>query len=192
MKIVTLILAGGKSSRMQKDKALLKINGTPLLTKIYHIAQQCTDQVYIMTPWAEKYASILPIHCNFIDESSSFQGGLMAFAKALNYIDSDWILLLACDLPFLTVNEIKNWINSLFNISENTIAFLPRNEKGWECLCGFYRRNCQDSLQQSIKAGNRSFQRWLNQEIVEELVVQNEQIFFNCNTPQDYEKVIKF
>lgn len=190
MKIVTLILAGGKSSRMQKDKALLDINGTPLLTKIYHIAEQCTDQVYVMTPWAKKYVSILPKDCNFIDELSSFQGGLIAFSEALNYFNADWVLLLACDLPFLTINEVKKWIHSLSNIPENVIAFLPRNEKGWECLCGFYRHNCQNSLQQSIKAGNRSFQRWLNHEMVEELVVKNKQIFFNCNTPQDYEKVI--
>jgi molybdenum cofactor guanylyltransferase len=190
MKIVTVILAGGKSSRMQKDKALLDINGQPLLTKIYHIAKQCTDQVYVMTSWVEKYASILPKDCNFIEESSNYQGGLMAFSEALNYLNSDWVLLLACDLPFLTVNEVKKWSDSLSNIPENVIAFLPKNEKGWECLCGFYRRNCQNSLQQSIQAGNKSFQRWLSHEMVEELVVKNQQIFFNCNTPQDYEKVI--
>ena len=189
MKIVTVILAGGKSSRMRKDKALLEINGEPLLSKIYHIAKQCTAQVYIMTPWAEKYASILPVNCNFISESSNFQGGLMAFSGALNYIDSDWVLLLACDLPFLTINDLKNWINSLSNIPENTMAFLPKNEKGWECLSGFYRRHCQNSLQKSIEGGNRSFQRWLNQEIVEELVVKNRQTLFNCNTPQDYENM---
>ncbi|MBL1211300.1 molybdenum cofactor guanylyltransferase [Geminocystis sp. GBBB08] len=190
MKIVTLILAGGKSSRMQKDKALLHINGKPLLTNIYNIAQQCTEQVYIITPWAEKYSSILPKHCHFIQESSTFQGGLIAFSEALNYLNSDWILLLACDLPFLKVNEVKNWINALSNIPENSIAFLPKNEKGWECLCGFYHRNCQTSLQQSIQKGNKSFQQWLHQEIVEELVVKNKQILFNCNTIQDYEKVI--
>lgn len=190
MKIVTLILAGGKSSRMQKDKALLDIKGETLLSQIYSIAKQCTDQVYIITPWQEKYRPILPVDCNFITESSHFQGGLIAFFDALNYINSDWILLLACDLPFLTVDDLQNWINSLANISENTIAFLPKNEKGWECLCGFYRRNCQDSLQKSIETGNRSFQQWLNQENVKELVVKNKQILFNCNTPQDYEKVI--
>ncbi|BAQ61547.1 molybdopterin-guanine dinucleotide biosynthesis protein MobA [Geminocystis sp. NIES-3708] len=190
MKIVTLILAGGKSSRMQKDKALLDINGKPLLTNIYHIAEQCTDQVYIITPWQDKYRPILPVDCNFITESSYFQGGLIAFFEALNYINSDWILLLACDLPFLTVDDLKNWINTLGNISENTIAFLPKNDKGWECLCGFYRRNCQDSLQKSIQTGNRSFQQWLNQENVKELVVKNKQILFNCNTPKDYEKVV--
>lgn len=190
MKIVTIILAGGKSSRMGKDKALLDINGQPLLTKIYHIAKQCTDQVYVMTPWVEKYASILPKDCNFIDESSNYQGGLMAFSEALNSLNSNWVLLLACDLPFLTVDEVKKWIDSLSNIPENVIALLPKNEKGWECLCGFYRRNCQNSLQQSIQAGNKSFQRWLSHEMVEELVVKNKQILFNCNTPQDYEKVI--
>lgn len=189
MNITTLILAGGKSSRMQQDKALLTVNGQPLLTKTYHMAKQCTDDVYVITPWPEKYIPILPKNCNFIAESSSFQGGLMAFYEALNYFNSPWILLLACDLPFLTVNEVKSWINSLGDISANTMAFLPKNEKGWECLCGFYRRNCQTSLQQSIHTGNKSFQRWLYLENVQELVVTNKQVLFNCNTIQDYEQI---
>ncbi|BAQ64428.1 molybdenum cofactor guanylyltransferase [Geminocystis sp. NIES-3709] len=189
MKITTVILAGGKSSRMGKDKALLDINGQPLLAKIYHIAQKCTDRVYVVTPWIEKYRSILPLQCNFISESSSFQGGLIAFSEALNYVKSDWILLLACDLPFLTVNELKKWINYLPNVNEKTMAILPKNNKGWECLCGFYRGNCQNSLLNSIERKNRSFQRWLETEIVEELKVENKQTLFNCNNPEDYQKL---
>ncbi|MGI0483422.1 molybdenum cofactor guanylyltransferase [Geminocystis sp. CENA526] len=188
MEIATIILAGGKSSRMGKDKALLDINGIPLLRKTFDIAQQCTDRVYIVTPWGEKYRSILPQECNFIQELSSFQGGLIAFSHALNEVKSDWILLLACDLPFLTVNEIQTWIKYLPSIKESSMAFLPKDEKGWQCLCGFYRSNCRQSLEDYLNTGNRSFQKWLNTEKVEELKVKNKQIFFNCNTPQDYKK----
>jgi molybdopterin-guanine dinucleotide biosynthesis protein A len=189
IKINTIILAGGKSSRMGKDKALLDINGTPLLKKTYDIAQQCTDRVYIVTPWVKKYRSILPKECNFIEELSSFQGGLMAFSQALNEVKSDWILLLACDLPFLTVKEIQKWIKYLPDIQEKSIAFLPKNDKVWECLCGFYRSNCRQSLVNYLKTGNRSFQKWLNNEIIEELRVENNDILFNCNSPEDYKKI---
>lgn len=192
MKISTIILAGGKSSRMGKDKALLDINGLPLLTTISHLAQQCTDEVYIITPWLEKYRSIVPLECHFIKELSNFQGGLMAFSEALNYVESDWILLLACDLPFLTVKEVKKWINYLPNVPEKSLAFLPKNQKGWECLCGFYRGNCQASLQNFLTCGNRAFQKWLDNEIVEELKVENKQVLFNCNTPEDYYNIPDF
>ncbi|WP_017295988.1 molybdenum cofactor guanylyltransferase [Geminocystis herdmanii] len=192
IKISAIILAGGKSSRMGKDKALLDVNGTSLLTTISHVAQQCTDEVYIVTPWSEKYRSIVPVECNFIKELSTFQGGLMAFSEALNYVKSDWILLLACDLPFLTVNEVKTWVNYLPSVSEKSMALLPKNEKGWECLCGFYRGNCQESLQSFISSGNRAFQTWLNNEIVEELKVENKQVLFNCNTLEDYYNISNF
>ncbi|NCO73801.1 MAG: molybdenum cofactor guanylyltransferase [Cyanobacteria bacterium] len=186
MKIVTVILAGGKSSRMGEDKSLLEINGEVFLRNIYHIAQQCTEEVYVICPKPKKYISILPF-CNFIPESQFFQGPLMAFHEALNYVQSDWVLLLACDLPFLTVIELKYWINSLCNLPENIMAFLPKNEKGWDCLCGFYRPSCRESLQKYLSQGNRSFQQWLNQEKVAEILVKNREILFNCNTPQDYE-----
>lgn len=192
MKISTIILAGGKSSRMGEDKALLDINGMPLLTRICNVAQQCTDEVYIVTPWIEKYRSIVPLECHFIKELSSFQGGLMAFSEALNYVESDWILLLACDLPFLTVKEVKTWVNYLPSVPEKSIAFLPKNKKGWECLCGFYRGNCQPSLQSFILSGNRAFQTWLDNEIVEELKVENKQVLFNCNTLEDYYNISNF
>jgi molybdopterin-guanine dinucleotide biosynthesis protein A len=191
LKISTIILAGGKSSRMGEDKALLDINGIPLLTKISHVAQQCTHEVYIITPWVEKYRSIVPKKCYFIEELPTFQGGLMAFSEALKYIESDWILLLACDLPFLTVKEVEKWINYLPNIPEKTLAFLPKNKKGWECLCGFYRGNCQPSLQNFLLSGNKAFQTWLAHEIVEELKVENKQVLFNCNSPEDYYNILK-
>lgn len=70
MNIVTVILAGGKSSPMGTDKALLDIHGKPLLTIIYTIVSQCTNKVYVVTPWVEKYRSILPPECEFIEESS--------------------------------------------------------------------------------------------------------------------------
>jgi len=191
MKVITIILAGGKSSRMGKNKGLLDINGQPLLTKIYHIAQELTEEVYIVTSYPEEYRSSLPVECNFMIESSPFQGSLIAFAEALNYVKADWILLLACDLPFLNGKEIKSWLNYLPHVKENAIAFLPKNNHIWECLCGFYRYRCQDSLRKSIQQGNKSFQKWLNHELVEELTIENKTIFFNCNSPEDYQIFLK-
>lgn len=86
--------------------------------------------------------------------------------EALNQIKADWIFLLACDLPFLRLTEVKEWIDYLHNIEDNSIAFLAKNDKGWECLCGFYRYSCKKSLLESISLGNKSFQKWLNKEKV--------------------------
>ncbi|HAC66084.1 MAG TPA: molybdenum cofactor guanylyltransferase [Cyanothece sp. UBA12306] len=187
--VTTIILAGGKSSRMGQDKALITIQGVPLLQRIATIAQECTSQVYIITPWIERYQSLIPADCHLILEKIRGEGPLVGFFQALTQVKTDWVLLLACDLPNLTQFELERWLKSLRNVSKNAIAFLPRNSQGWEPLSGFYRYNCLDSLERFIKSGGRSFQKWLTQELVEELIVSDPQILFNCNTPEDWQMI---
>ena len=189
MNIETIILAGGKSSRMGKDKALLTFQEKPLLTNIYEQVSLFSQQVYIVTPWSEKYMGLIPDDCIFIKEEKIFQGPLAAFAEALEYTDADWIFLLACDLPYLNLAPIQTWLRQLSELPADAIAFLARNKKGWECLCGFYRRSCLASLKEHLDSGNRSFQSWLSQKKVIPILVKNQNIFFNCNTVEDYLKI---
>ena len=194
MDIDTVILAGGKSSRMGEDKALLTLQTKPFLTHICEQAIPLSRQVYIITPWPEKYQDLVPNDCQFIREFNSFQGPLSAFAQAFDYVKSDWVLLLACDLPYINVTTLEVWIKQLSQIAtqEPTLsAFLAPNEKGWECLAGFYRSTCIQSLKTYLKTGKKSFQNWLKQEKVIPILVENSHIFFNCNTPNEYQQVKK-
>ncbi|MGL5033467.1 MAG: molybdenum cofactor guanylyltransferase, partial [Microcystaceae cyanobacterium] len=59
----------------------------------------------------------------------------------------------------------------------------------WEPLCGFYRRSCLSSLNSFLDQGGLSFQNWLNNIQVEKITLENNQILFNCNTPQDFSKI---
>jgi molybdopterin-guanine dinucleotide biosynthesis protein A len=114
---------------------------------------------------------------------------LVAFAQGLVQVDTDWVLLLACDLPQLQVKVLQGWVTGLEKTGEEAIALLPRQAKGWEPLCGFYRRQCLPILTKYINEGGRSFQGWLAQHPVQELPVSNSQVLFNCNTPADLELV---
>jgi molybdenum cofactor guanylyltransferase len=187
-----IALAGGKSSRMGTDKALLEINGSPLLQKVCEIAQVCgANPIYIITPWQERYQSIaLPQECHFIHESEP-QSPLTGFALGLSYflnsgLKTDWILLLACDLPNLKSDVIKLWSQELINLPSEAIAYLPRNSKGWEPMCGFYHSSCAQSLETYIQTGQYSFQGWLSQCLVMEIPDVNPEMLFNCNTAEDY------
>jgi len=90
-KLTAIILAGGKSSRMGEDKALISIQGLPLLQRIYKIAQSCAATVYVVTPWEERYQNILPPNCKFIKETLLSAGPLVGFAQGLAQVQTDWV-----------------------------------------------------------------------------------------------------
>jgi molybdenum cofactor guanylyltransferase len=204
VKVAAMILAGGKSSRMGRDKATIEIDGIPMLRRIYDVVAGCNDTeiksidgIYIVTPWSERYQSILPMlgtsgcanDANFIAEDAH-RGPLVGFARGLSQIEADWVLLLACDLPNLSTSFIQGSIERLSDIPAQSIAYLPKADRGWEALCGFYRGNCLDSLREYINGGGQSFQGWLKAKIVTELAVDDRQILLNCNTPADLAEII--
>jgi len=185
-----IVLAGGKSSRMGQDKALIPIEGVPLLQQVCGIAQSCADSVYIITPWPERYQGLLLPSCQFIREvplsgESIAHGPLVGFAQGLAKVQTEWVLLLACDLPRLRVEVLQDWVNRLDRVGDNAIAALAHHPKGWEPLCGFYRRRCLPQLLEFINQGGRSFQQWLRQYPVEVLPLAEPEMLFNCNTPED-------
>lgn len=182
-----IVLAGGKSSRMGRDKALLDIAGVPLLRLVCDRAIAICDLVYVVTPWQERYQHLLPEQCQFVDELSiadEANAPIIGFAQGLSRVQTDWVLLLACDLPRLQVEVLQQWAKQLDKVSNSAIALLPRQAKGWEPLCGFYRRDCLTALTDFVSGGGRSFQRWLEQHAVQEVSVAP-QMLFNCNTPTD-------
>ncbi|HEY9909425.1 MAG TPA: molybdenum cofactor guanylyltransferase [Thermosynechococcaceae cyanobacterium] len=183
--LTAIVLAGGQSSRMGQDKALISIHGVPLLRRVCEVALHCTDAVYVVTAWPEHYTTIVPSQCKLIQEPQPDRppGPLVGFAHALTQVQSVWVLLLACDLPRLQPEVLLSWIDRLPAATET--ALLPKGDRGWEPLCGFYRTSCLPSLQRAIVQGDRSFQGWLAGETVGELQVSDRSLLFNCNTPAD-------
>ena len=186
-----IILAGGKSTRMGRDKALLTIKDRPLLTHVCTVAQNCFNRVYVVTPWVTKYRELVPANIRFIEETIILANRksncpLIGFYQGLQQIDAEWILLLACDLPKLNSEAINNWCEQLAEVSVEEIALLPRDKKGWQPLSGFYRRSCLPDLKTYLDNGGKSFQNWLAQYPVKELVVSDRSILFNCNTWEDW------
>lgn len=185
--LVALILAGGKSSRMGEDKALISWQGMPMLKRVYQVASKCTEKVHIITPWPERYQAILSEKCEWLIESNSGQGSLVGFAQGLAQIESDWILLLGCDLPLLKSDIIQDWGTQLSRLSPEILALVPKQSQGWEPLCGFYRQQIKIELEKFIDRGDRSFQNLLSQIPVQPLFIDSEiaKMLRNCNTPSD-------
>jgi molybdenum cofactor guanylyltransferase len=200
--LCAIVLAGGQSSRMGQDKALMLINGIPLLQRVCDVALCCSDRVYIVTGRSQDYQHLpLATQCQFLSESEP-QGPVIGFYAGWSQLDAevlancDWMLLLACDLPNLQASGLQRWAKQLPQLSETVMAYLPKysasdslSSKQWEPLCGFYRRACLTNLTEFIADGGRSFQRWLDRIEVAEIPNVQPDMLFNCNTPQDFSEL---
>jgi molybdopterin-guanine dinucleotide biosynthesis protein A len=102
--------------------------------------------------------------------------------QGLAIVDTNWVLLLACDLPNLRPEILQIWISQLDTIPENAIAALVKNNQIWQPLCGFYRSRCLPQLTQYINQGGRSFQQWLKSYHVYKLPLTNPEMLFNFNS----------
>ncbi|WP_448570452.1 molybdenum cofactor guanylyltransferase [Trichothermofontia sp.] len=191
-----IVLAGGDSTRMGRDKALIEIGGKPLLRRVCEVASQCCAVVYVVSPRSAQYQPLLPPRCQTVQEAiapgADPPGPLVGFAQGLAQVQQDWVLLLACDLPHLQASVLQSWIAQLPTVPPDTIALLPRHPKGWEPLCGFYRRTCLADLQQFIAQGGRSFQQWLatrSVQAIDQVHAVNPEMLRNCNYPEDLQEI---
>ncbi|WP_341732784.1 molybdenum cofactor guanylyltransferase [Microcoleus sp. EPA2] len=192
-KIAVILLAGGQSSRMGRDKALLEIDGKFLLERTWEVAAHLTSEVYVLTAWPDRYRSTLNKKCQFLVEYNPGSGPLRALSQGLTQITNEWILLLACDLPLLDADIIQHWARQLTAVGPSTLAVVPyqNHNSRWEPLCGFYRQQSLSSLQSFIEKGGRSFQVWLKQIAVVPLPIgeREARMLSNCNTLEEFEKL---
>ncbi|VEB21846.1 molybdenum cofactor guanylyltransferase MobA [Avibacterium volantium] len=107
MKISAVILAGGRARRMGGvDKGLQLYQGVPLF---WHCYQRLKDQVAQVAVNANRnqecYAQFgLPV---FADELADFQGPLSGILTGLKLAESDFVLFVPCDCPFLPLNLLE-------------------------------------------------------------------------------------
>ena len=185
----SVILAGGRSRRMGQDKALMALpNGKSLLGQTVEVARSLTDQINIVTPWPERYQSAIAPPILWIKDPLE-AGPLTGFAQAWPQIQSDWCLLLACDLPHLDARKLNQWwqwLSSKTDKPHQLQASLVKSLKGWEPLCGYYHRSCLPSLTQHLHSGELDFQSWLP--TLKILTYQDlpPKLLFNCNRPSDW------
>ena len=211
------MLAGGQSRRMGQDKALLRLQGEVLLTRTCRqLLSVCAGQPILVITTRPSYQTLLPPGCNLILETAP-QGPLLAFARGLNQLllapqpigqqqqRSDWVLLLACDLPLLTVADLETAIARLAQLPDSVEAYLPpaalrsaapaettgvaSRYVAWEPLCGFYRQRCLPSLQTAIQNGDRAFQPWLKRLNIVPIAQWPPAHLLNCNRPEDWQRV---
>ena len=147
--VATYILAGGESSRMGRDKALIEFAGTPLIMHIAAVVEPLTGLPTVVGP-PERYESL---NLRVIADDAPGIGPLGGIATALRDTSTEWNLVLGCDLPFLT----SEWLGYLVGRAQRSTAsvVIPHSSAGAEPLCAMYRKNCEPSIESALTRGVR-------------------------------------
>ncbi|HUJ40336.1 MAG TPA: molybdenum cofactor guanylyltransferase [Candidatus Acidoferrales bacterium] len=183
------VLAGGQSSRMGSPKALLQIAGLPLLSRAVSLLQSvCSPVTVVGSPESYSHLSLAAVP----DELPQI-GPLGGIFTALARSASDWNLVVACDLPYLTAE----WLRYLVARASRSRArvVLPHSVSGAEPLCAVYHRDIAASLRAAIAQGRLKVTSALDGLPIDSVTPADilpfdprGLLFQNLNTPEDFER----
>jgi molybdopterin-guanine dinucleotide biosynthesis protein A len=199
--VAGFILAGGASSRMGRDKALLDFGGVSLLLHTARLLEPLVATVTVVGP-PRSYAA-LGLRAIADEENApgrpekTGRGPLAGIAAALAATHSRWNLIVACDLPYLSA-EWLNWLLSRALRSRGE-AVIPRTERGIEPLAAVYRRECGATITAALARGVRKVSDAIGELRVDLVyprewrrIDPSELILKNMNAPGDYAEARKW
>jgi molybdopterin-guanine dinucleotide biosynthesis protein A len=187
-KVSGIILAGGASSRLGQDKALVQIAGRTLIERVIDVLRDLVREIVLVTPAPGGLAWLgLPTATDLYPGVGTL-GGLHA---GLTAIASPYGLVVGCDMPFLQRDLLAYMIAQI----EDQDVIMPKIGRYYEPLHALYARRTAASLEQSILAGQRRIRQALAglriRYILEgeiEAFDPEHLSFFNVNTPKDLER----
>jgi len=188
--ITGVILAGGSSSRMGSNKALLEVDGSPIITRIYRTLASLFNEVIIVTNSPGDY-DFIP--CRKEPDIYPGYGSIAGLHAALIHSSSAYSFVTACDMPFIDAMIIRS-LCGLRNAVDD--AVVPSSEGGQEPLHALYSSACKDVFETALKRGERKIQDVLKRMKIRKVTYEELQSlgcqatsFLNVNTPEDYEVI---
>jgi len=181
-----LVLAGGKSSRMQTDKSRLCYHDKEQLLVAYELlvlhcekvfiskrAEQKTQQPYVQLPAISDEAHL------------SGKGPLAGILSALTQYPQHAWLVLACDLPFVTTDVLATLIAQR-KPGRLVTAFRSAYDGLPEPLCAIYEPECASFLRQCYNEGLKCPRRIISKLNVPLYDLPNDHALDNINTMPEY------
>jgi molybdopterin-guanine dinucleotide biosynthesis protein A len=186
--VTAFVLAGGKSTRMGKDKAFVEFEGRTLLARALELAGSVACGVRIVGG-REKFAAFAPV----VEDVFRDCGPLGGIHAALRNSATNINLMLAVDMPFVSW-ALLQYLISQAEKSREAAAVVPRGKEGWQPLCAIYRHDFADAAEGALRAGQNKIDRLFDKVRIRE-IGQDEldlagfspAIFRNLNTPEELE-----
>jgi molybdenum cofactor guanylyltransferase len=179
-----VILAGGDSRRMGRDKSLLPVAGKPMIAHIVDRLRGLFDDVVISAGNTGDYEFL---GLNVVPDAASGQGPLMGMASALERTKNDLAFVIACDIPDFD----RSLVARLAERAEGYDAILPANVRGeLEPVFAFYRKSVIAPARDLLAAGSRSILDLLPRVRTRTVRLPEGLEIRNINTEEDYRKLV--
>jgi molybdopterin-guanine dinucleotide biosynthesis protein A len=191
MRATGFVTAGGRSSRMGRDKAWLNLGGRPMIERVIAAIKPVTSAIHIIANREDYMQFGFPV---FADENEGI-GPLEAIRLALTKSWTRLVIVVGCDLPFLRAELFEYLLAAI----DKNYAAIPISADGkFEPLAAVYSTEALNEVTELIAGGkykvSRLFER-LPTRFVPFAEIKNlsgSSLFFeNVNTPEQYEAALK-
>lgn len=191
--ISVVIQAGGQSSRMGRDKALVSLAGRPMIAHVLARVAGLGDETLVTTnnPDALEFLE-LPL----VTDEEPGAGALPGLLTALKAARGDTVLIVACDMPF--VNRLL--LEHLLELSPGADVVVPRWNDVYQTMQAVYgRKKCLKAVEEALEQGEMRMISFYPE--VKVRIVPPDEVaeydpsgrsFFNVNTPEDLAEAERF
>jgi molybdopterin-guanine dinucleotide biosynthesis protein A len=194
MSILGYVQAGGASTRFGRDKALVGFGGRTMLAQTTGLLASVCREVIIVAAAGKYPDALVPLLADRWPGQGPLGGILTALqSSALRGAESIWNLIVSCDMPFLT----RDWLEFLCQRAGRSAAqvAVAESANGLEPLCACWKTTSMPSVQAAFDSGVRKVTEAMKRLPMEVLDVSvwkrfdtKGRLFWNMNTPADYEE----
>jgi molybdopterin-guanine dinucleotide biosynthesis protein A len=194
MSFSAAILAGGRATRLGgRDKSRLHIEGAAIIDRQLALLRPLVTDILIVTNEPTRYASL---GHEVVADLLPDMGALGGLYTAVRAAPTDRVLVLACDLPFLTAPFLRHLLQRAGDSDADVV--IPRTTDGYQPLCACYARTCAEPIRRRLEAGLLKVTDVFADVRVQELGPDeiapydvDGRLFMNINTPDDHARALK-
>lgn len=182
--ITGVILAGGRATRMGgHDKGLLLLNGRPMIEYVLETLSPQVDKVLInANRHLDEYGQFGPQVIT--DDPAEFSGPLAGMAAALHNSQSDYILSVPCDGPWVPSELAQRLLDGLREEGAKIAA--AHDGERLQPVFALIHRDLLPPLEDYLASGDRKLGLWIRQQQAAMVDFSDQpEAFFNVNSPQE-------
>lgn len=189
--LTALILAGGKSSRMGQDKALLKFGEVTMLEHLAGLINPLFEETLVIVDDRAKTDRLRLGEAGVYEDWVKGQGPLAGIYTGLLYSRQNASCIFTCDMPFVDREMIRGLVG--FWEEGYDVVCLEESPGRYQPFPGIYLRTSRHLMRFLLDKGENSLGRFLESASVKPLVFEREKVRLleNMNYIEDYYRVLK-